>query len=639
VAKRADPESVSQEVRELVERRRVYREALDPYYRAIGKEYDFGIKLKQHNDPGRRELARIAAGGEPTLRVVSLDLPDILRYSAATIAGSSIYMDVRPRAPGATDAESLAWQKASEVAQSLMEDQVHDVDLGYPAVRRRFVRMAGAARAGAVRLDLVAGGAYGLDVVPTAVDPRNLSWDSCYLHFNDYGCPELHEDFRIGVEEARNNPDWKWDDPSALQPDDGEQLLPKKAYPTADENAQESDNRRITLTRVWIKHDPGDMEIEVGEPLALPSQRWHMACPTCGYSEADLVDTPGYDGSNLPQMHPCPQCGEGPEGQPKSMMHRVDTERQFGKVPQYTDRHRMVVIAPFCPSAGIGRDGPWPKGLTNFPYGMYVPDPFPLEPYGNSDTFRNQDLVSLKNASLASGFEQMDRNRDLTLVVEDAVWDAQHEPQMFDGSQDYVGYVASPEALNSVKQVQGSGLNPAYVAWMDRLDAELGRHRGIGQISADASQVKGMAVGTVARIQETGDVPLDEQLRILREMEEQLFNRWLELACANFTIDRWQEIQGDDGRRAFALFRAENMPPLRLRVHASPSLNAVDMDKLKSIGEMVGKPPSVIRFFLRDSNIPQDVIHDLMQGPAPVPNGPGGGPIQPQPGMVPAAMG
>ena len=26
-----------------------------------------------------------------------------------------------------------------------------------------------------------------------------------------------------------------------------------------------------------------------------------MACPTCGYSEADLVHTPGYDGSTLPE--------------------------------------------------------------------------------------------------------------------------------------------------------------------------------------------------------------------------------------------------------------------------------------------------------------------------------------------------
>ena len=50
----------------------------------------------------------------------------------------------------------------------------------------------------------------------------------------------------------------------------------------------------------------------------------------------------------------------------------------------------------------------------------------------------------------------------------------------------------------------------AIGTWMQIVDSNLSRFRGIGQVAASAEQMKGMPVGTVARIQETGDVPLDE---------------------------------------------------------------------------------------------------------------------------------
>lgn len=618
-------ESGESEVLEFIERRKAYRETLSPYYKAIGLEYDFGIKLKQHEPVPERELAR-----KDRLRVVSTDLPDILRYSSATLAGSAIYMDVRPRGPGKTPAETEAWRVASDNARAAMDEWAHDVDIGYPSARRRFVRMAGAARAGAVRVDVTPGGAYGIDIVPTVVDPRMLAWDSRFLSFTDYGCPELHEDFRVTVEAARENPDWEWDDPGALRPDDGNAVLPKPAGPTSDEDRRgDDDDKLMTLTRIWLKNDPADMEVEIGEPTPLASARWFMACPTCGYSEEDLVDTPGYDGSNLPELQPCVRCGETPEGQPAGMMHRIEVEKQIGRVPQYRDSHRMVIVAPFCPAAGIGRDGPWPKGLTNFPYDMFVPDPFPLEPFGNSDTFRNQDLASMKNASLASGFEQMERNRDLLVAVEDALWDAQHEPYQFDGSGDFVAYT-DRDGLNAMKHFQGSGLNVAYTSWMSLLNSELSSRRGIGQVNASAQEMKNTPVGTVARIQETGDVPLDEQQRILREMEERLFNRVLELMCAYWDEDRWVEKVGEDGRRTFALFSARNAPSMRLRVKASPSINAVDVEKWSKLKELNGAPPSVIKFMLRDSNMPEDVIADLIGGSGQPPVGGDPASISPQ---------
>lgn len=629
-------ESENHELLEMVARRHAHREVLDRYYAAIGQEYDFGIKMKQHRDQPRsnRELNR-----RQRLTVVSLDLPDIIRYTSAVLAGSSIYLDVRPRAPGRDDAETATLKRLSDVARAMMDDKVRDVDIGYPSARRRMIRMASAARAGAVRLDVVPGGPYGTEIVPTAIDPRNLSWDARFNHFNDYGCPELYEDFRISVAEAKTNPDWKWDNPDALHADDmaaNGQTYPTPAPPAPNPGAEPPDNRKITLTRLWIKAEPAELEVEIGEPEALPPEQWYMACDTCGYSEHDLVGTPGYDGGRLPEMHPCPQCGETADGLPAGMMHRHDVKKQIGRAPAYSDKHRMVIFAPNCPGAGIGRDGPWPKGLTGFPVAMYVPDPFPLEPFGNSDTFRNQDLASMKNATLASGFEQMERNRDLLIVKEDSLWDSEHEPYNFDGSGDFVAYATNFDDMKGAQHFQGSGLNQAFGAFIGVLDSNLNAHRGIGQVSLSPEQMKGIPVGTVARVQETGDVPLDEQLCILRETEEPLFQRWLELLCAYSTEEQWVETTGPDGARAFAIFHGPSMPSLRLRVHAQPNLDAVDLDKMEKIRGLIGAPPAIIKFALKDANVPEDVIQDLIRGSAGPPNG--GAPAPAPPALAAAAQ-
>ena len=618
----------------MVAREKRLRASLKKYHDAIGMEHDYAVKLVQLDPKRRREL--VEQGRQP---VVSLDLYDIVRYSKAILSGSQIYFDVAPYGPGKTDAETKDLQDAAAIAKDAMMEQIRDVDIGYPKVRRRVVYMGQAARAGAARLDVVNSGPYGTEVVPVQVDPRNLAWDGeQWLSFNDHGCPELWETIRPLLSWAKNNPDFDRASREMLVADDGENIIPRSANPSLDPTNDEHDDEsaRITLKVGWIKADPDEVPTDNGSTPIDPSQ-WHMACDTCGYSEADLVGTAGYDGASLPELMPCPQCGVTPEGEPVSMMHRIDTEAEIGRVATYSEAHRRVVIAPFCPQAGFLRDASWPKGLTNFPYMLHVPDPFPLEPFGNSATSLNIDLQSLKNKHLRLMDEQMERNRDLTVAVENSFWDAKHQPHRFDGSQGYTAFVNGTERLGDIKHFQGSGLNPASGIWMDRLDAELGRHRGVGQVAADAQQMKGMPVGTVARIQETGDVPLDEMIRILREDEQPFMQRWLELFCAYATVNRWVDTAGPDGERVFRIFNGSSMPPLKLRVIASPNMNAVDMDKIEKMKGLVGAPPSLVRFALKDANVPNEVINELIHGMAPPAGGvvPNGLPIAPpQPAMI-----
>ena len=621
--RRSAAQRADDQVTEWIAREKRWGDSLKRYRDAFGVEYDYALKFAQLPEKKRKELE--SQGKQP---VVSLDLDDIVRYSSATIGATAVYFDIKLRGPGKSEQETEAMRGVVSIAREAFHDKIHDVSLGYLRTRRRVIKLGQAARVGAARWDVMPGGLYGNEPVASVMDPRHVTWDSeRFASPLEFGCEEVWVKLpRVSLAWAKNNPDFKKSFRDALVADDGESEIPRSSDPSVDPPpaSRNEEDGLCTLMEGWIKRAPGALP-ELGTET-LPPDQWYMACATCGYSEADLVGTDGYDGSLLPESQPCPQCGQTPEGLPASQMHRMDTEKEIGRSPSYNDGHRRVVIAPLQPGAGVGRDGPWPEGLTDYPFMWHVPDPFPLEPYGNSQTSRNMDLQSLKNRSLRIGAEQMERNQDLTIVRENAFWDAKHEPHMFNGSQDYTAYTQSTDPIETlIKQFQGSGLNPAYVAWMDRLDAELGRHRGIGQISADAAQIKGMPVGTVARIQETGDVPLDEVIKILREDEEPFISRGFELWLAYCTEAQWVDYAGPVGERAFRLFSSGDMPPWRLKVTAMPSLDAVDVDKINAMKSLMGASPAVIQFALRDKNIPKEVIDGLIQSSQPPT--PGGGAI------------
>lgn len=615
----------AEEAREMIERERRYAGQLKKYRDAMGVEYDFALKLTQLKPNMRRELER--QGRQP---VVTLDLTDIVRYKSAKLAGEPIYLDVKLNRPGKTPQETALLMDAAQVAKGVMWQKIHDLDIGYPRLRRGFVRMGVAARAGAIKLEIVNG-----TVQPSRCDPRELTWDPIYTHFNEPGCPELCETIHPTLAWVKAQKDWQ--NTENLKPDDGEKIIVRSAPPNVDKDApQATEEQTITLKVFWIKCDDDEVEVEENEPRALDPSRWYMACGECGYTESDLVNTPGYDGSKLPESQACPQCGSTPEGMPVAQMHRHDHEMTVGKMPAYPDGHRMVVVAAFQPEEGYLVDRPWPKKLRNFPYGMFVPDPFPIEPFGNSDTFYNMDLQSLKNRAFRNMGEQFERNRDLLIAREDVLWDDQHEPYQFDGSGDTIAFYSGDAVDRDIKQFQGSGLNPAASAWIGILNEELNAHRGIGEVSLTPEQLKGTPVGSIAQSQESGDVPLDECARILREMEEQLFNRWLELELGCMTEDEWFEIMGQEGEMEWRLFSAASAPDMKLSVQASPNLNLVDKMQIDTVKSLQGAPAGVIRLAGQGANLPKNIVDELIAASAPPVSG-AGPPMNPA-GMAPGGV-
>lgn len=583
--------------------------SLKPYHDAMRLEHGYNLKLKHHAPPDPRRPLK-----QQPLTVSTLDVYDITRYSSAQIAGTTIYMDVRPSEPGRDAVEQKDLDEAAVTTRAIMDEQVHDVDIGYPRVRRRFVRMAQAARVGAAMLDLVPGGPQGALVLPRVVNPWNLSWDTRYLHPLEYGNRVLWEVVeRVPLDEIRSDPEYM--NGALVKPDDGHEVLDAtdEADPKVDRDTEEQPPT-ATLVVGWLMDEDDEVDVQVGEVKKLDPSQWYMACGECGYTERDLAQLPEYDGALLPETMPCPMCGQTPEGAPMAMAHRIETEREMGTAPTYEGRNRRIVFAPLSPEAGLLKDGPWPKGLTRFPVLYHVSDPFPLEPTGNSQTFLNMDLQSLKNASLADGYAQMARNRDLIIARVASLWDADHEPYQFDGSGDTVAYVETYDDLQGIKHFQGQGLNQAFPTWMDRMDAELNRHRGVGQAALSPQEMKGVQVGTIARSIETGDVPLDEVVRILREDEEQFFNRWLELLAGNWSAQRWVEAAGPDGETAFRLFNAMATPRMRLRVHAAPDLNAVDREQLRAASELEKiTSPTLLRFAAQSAKLPRHVVEGIIR--------------------------
>lgn len=638
------------EAQAMVDRYKGDFRSLRQYHKAMKLEYGYNVKLKHH---GTIEKKR-ASDPDP-LTISTLDLYDITRYSTGQIEGSPIYIDVRPAEPGHDEIEQADLDDAAMIARSVMDEQLHDMDIGYPRVRRRFIRMGLAARAGACVLDVVPGGPFGANVIPRTVKPWLIAWDARFMHPLEPGnlvVWEIHEN--VPLEDIHENPDFG---PSRtmVRPDDGKRAFEvddvEEVEPAVDEDAA-PEVKTATLVTGWLMDDPTTVEVLVGEPKKLDPQNYYMACGTCGYTERDLSTDPTYDGSLLPETMPCPKCGKTPEGIDVSQMHRIETEREYGSAPAYENRNRRIVFAPFSPDAGLLRDGPWPKGLTRFPLLYYVPDPFPIEPTGNSQTFLNMDLQSLKNASLVDGFLQMSRNKDLTIAKNDSLWDAAGNPYMFDGTGDRIAYTTSYDDLQGIRHFQGSGLNAAFGLWWETIDSEVNKHRGIGQASGTPEDLKGVNVGTIARSMETGDVPLDSAVRILREDEGPLFSRWFELLCGCRTEKQWVDAAGPDGQTATRLFDPQAMPALKLKVHAAPDLNAADREQMKAASEMAQiQSPTLLQFAAQQAKLPKHVVEGMVKelrdrlAPPPAPIGPSltgptppgvsGTPAMPEP-MVPA---
>jgi len=624
----------STDVAGLVRDWKASRAALKRYTDAAQIDHDFTFKYKQHDD---RLLDKLNQQGRT--KVTSGDVGDVVRYTSAQMSGSPIYLDVRPFGPGMGERETADLEGIARVTKAQLEAELADPDKGYADVRRRMIRLANGARAGAVQLDLVPGGFHDCEVVPSAIPPESLSWPPEYAHFNHYGCPRLYRTVRMSLQAVRNKSKGPkgWKNTELVKADNGESRV--ESPPNVDRDEWAAHSQQATIVIAWIKDDETEIEVELDTVLDPP--QWYMACPTCGYTERDLRSAPGYDGSTLPESLPCPQCGQSPEGLPKGTLARIEVEHEPGKMPAFAERHRKVIFAPCSPKAGLLRDGPWEKGLTNFPIGMLVPDPYPLEAWGNSQTSDLMDVQSLKNAALRAGAEQMERNRDLTIAKENSLWDANHEPYMFDGSGDVIAYTTTLEDLQGIRHIQGSGLNIAFSSWISELNAELMSHRGIGQLSLTPQQIKGTTAETAGRVQESGDVPVDERIRILHEFETLLFTRWLELMAGNYDLERWVEVSGPDGQTAFRSFRGTTLPHLRVRVHAGPDLNAVDLDKALKLRGLAGQSPSLIRFIGKAANIDQALIDAFLKEstlPAAGPTGPGVGGEMPGGAPLPAPM-
>jgi hypothetical protein len=635
-SQRSDSDSPSlSEFESFVRDWRDSREALNKYIDASGLEHDYCFKLKQFketDDPLKRKRRKTVA---------SLDIYDIVRYQSATAGAASTYLDVQPDGPAGDESATTRWTESAATMKAALMSQISDVGLGFPRVKRRVIRMALGARAGAARLDVVPGGPTGNMVVPKEIDWRNLQWDLRYLHFNDWGCPWMSETMRVPLSWAKAQ-GWKGTD--QLHPDDGERGYESEADPKVDRSAWERHRNHVTLVYRWILDM--DEAPEPDPPVELDPRNWFMACSTCGYSEHDLSKQDDYDGSALLEFDACPQCGMTEDGLPVAQMERMEVEPPKGKEADPQEKHRLVIFAPFSANAGKGEKGllydkPWPRGLEGYPYWMFVPDPFPLEPVGNSTTFLNQDMQSLKNESLRSARESMDSNHDFTVFIEDQFTDGRGEPYQFDGSgpTGYTAFTTNPETLRSgIYHHKGSGLPSDIMPWLTVLDANLTRYKGTGQFSMSPAQMKGTTATTVARVQETGDVPQDEVGRILREDLEQFFQRWLELMAGNWTIDQWVKVAGVNGTEVWRLLRPSALPRLRLHVHAGPNLNVADLEKIDKLKSLIGAPPAAMRFIGREANLPSELVEQLIKETAQPAGSPGVGIPSGLPGAAPPML-
>lgn len=587
---------------------------LRPYMKRLQREYEFCWKFDHYSAGQRQELQRV-----DRIQPATADVYDVVRYQSAMITAAEPYLDVKP-------VDEIKDPEAAELVRATMEREINDPERQYRAIRRAMVRMGFSARVGAVLLDVdPVGCGYGPEVVPRLADPRTLSWTAPYLHPNQYGCPRFREVLRMPLEQVKRMRGWKHVD--QLRADDGETELAERISsvdPAAPLKPGEGtqDVPMVTICKEW-RRDEFAPRTRTLKTAALPPGERHFACAECDWrspvqdqqalamesmleeaAAAAGADMPAAPPFEWPEAMPCPQCG--------TPLQRIDVTDESLTEMEYPHGRRFVIVAPLQPAVPPLVDEPWPEHLTGFPVGYYVPDPLPLEPSGNSTTFVQWDPQCMIDSMFRLGHEQMHRNRDLLVVLEGTLHDSAGEPYQHDGSGDYVAYATSADGMAALKQFQGSGLNSAWPTFLSSVQDSMQRNRGIGQIAMSAQELKGTPVGTVARQQESGDVPVDDAIAVLRELETMLFTRWFQLGKSVWTRARAVRLMGDDGNAAYRLMNLSSAPNVDIRVTAQPSLDPSQLAKMDALTKIRGATPAELKWLAKVANLPMELMTDLI---------------------------
>lgn len=624
-----------------------------PFHQRIEFELAFSLKLRHYlNDSGNTLDQRF-------VKYRGRELASKIRREVADIMEAHLYIEALPTDHDPTRAMS------AEDSKWALEHDIRDPLKGFDTFLERTVLGAIAARSWWLLADY--------DPEKREIYFRNGDPTKCFIcppyqDVWDVRNPYFIEEVQMRIADVQAMSGWK----------NTKDLLPDNPSPSRyQEGSSDSDERGriyrdaagnpappgatqgiITILKCWYKADPDKIKKKVRKPETaklLPREQQHLACLSCGYTEALPVAAEGLKPIEAMALDgaPCSQCGSPM----KPITHTME-EDEFAAFPD----GRLVIVAPYNQDQVLF-DDEWPyfseHGLV--PAMQFKCSEHPRDPMGLSETAMDQHMQIISNALMRRAYDSIMASPNVVVLPGKGLKSATGEQFQFTDEPWQFAYFedSSGMAAQGIKHFQANPVAPAIFQMYSLVQQSFRADIGSAEVSTGggSQELKNVPVGTVEAFVESGSIPTQHKIRRLRRELSIFLTAVHDMQRSCYTMAKWMRLRGPEGQMIARRMRVASAPAVDITVTAQPEFKAMakeELDTIKlwaefgfseAIGEVMKIPPSTMRKIKAEQQkkmeeaqaLQSQAAPPMQAAPAPV-NGGGGAPQQALPPILAALM-
>lgn len=379
----------------------------------------------------------------------------------------------------------------------------------------------------------------------------------------------------------------------------------------------------VTLLIGMYRYDPKQAVVEeaLGPPEPLAPEDQYMRCWTCGYETKDHA--PDSETGTLPATGmPCPQCEmdpkyDGAESDTEvPLLQRVDTVERIERYPECPDGRWVEVLEE---SRIVLYNGAWPymkpsgETLRSFPLAEYRIYDDPRWEIPHSDVSWQFNQQALATHILQWGVEQMRSSGRIIMIPRGALVDARGRALTPTNRLDQIAWLKDPMLSKGIQEFQPSGLAQGWSELLSVVTSSFRSNLGTGELGLGPDQSRDLPVGTVHAIVESGDIPVDDAIGMVREEDGAFFGVIADMIQCCWDAARWVRYLGPTGEMAYEYISSADLTGVDVEVLGAPNFDVMQGSKMERMMTWFNMLPPQQRLAAKWLNLPPSEVWQYQQ--------------------------
>ena len=383
------------------------------------------------------------------------------------------------------------------------------------------------------------------------------------------------------------------------------------------------------------------LEAHLDAPLPLDPEDRFMRCWECGHETKD--HPPDAETGELPATGgPCPQCmatavaetGSLPESDADMpMLERVDDMEQIERFPAHPNG-RWIIVTKEKRLVMYNDDWPYvkPDGTTlrSYPLAEYKIYDDPRYEIPHSDVSWQWNQQALATYMLQWAVDQMRTSGRIILMPRNAMVDSRGRAFNPTNRLDQIAYMKDPMLAKAVQEFQPRGLAQGWTELYSQVQNSFRSNLGTGEIGLGPNQSKDIPVGTVTAMVESGDVPVNHSITLVKEEDALFLGVIADMLQCCWTQADWVRYLGQDGAMAYEYFSGADLTGVDVEIMGDTAFDQQKSAELQKYQVFFNMTPPQQRMVAKKLNLNPSEVYQyqqdqfaFMQSMAPVkgPNG------------------